>query len=191
VIVAEQPVVFFEDQQAWEKWLSSNFDSSGGVWLRIAKKSAALTSVTYQEALDVALCYGWIDGQKKKWDDESWIQKFTPRGPRSIWSKVNRDKTDVLARKGLMKAGGFAAIERAKQNGQWDAAYDSHSTIEVPEDFQRALGKSKTASKNFAGLSRTNRYAILWRLQTAKKPETRNRRMAQCIEMLKKGETFH
>ena len=188
---AEQPVVFFEDEKAWEKWLAAHFDSSPGVWLRMAKKSAAMKSVTYQEALDVALCHGWIDGQKKKWDEESWIQKFTPRGKRSMWSKINREKTDVLIAQGRMTASGHAAIERAKQNGQWEAAYDSHSTSEVPEDFQKALDRSRKATKFFATLSRQNRYAVLWRIQTAKKEETRKRRIAQFIEMLKAGETLH
>jgi uncharacterized protein YdeI (YjbR/CyaY-like superfamily) len=189
--VAEQPVVFFRNQQAWEKWLESHFDSSPGVWLRIAKKSAGIESVTYQEALDVALCHGWIDGQKKKFDDESWIQKFTPRGKRSIWSKINRDKTAVLIAQGRMKAAGVAAIDRAKENGQWEAAYDPHSTAVVPEDFQKALDKSRKATKFFEMLNRQNRYAILWRIQTAKKDETRKRRIAQFIEMLKAGETLH
>jgi Uncharacterized protein conserved in bacteria len=188
---AEQPVVFFENEKAWEKWLSANFDSSPGVWLRIAKKSAGLESVTYQEALDVALCHGWIDGQKKKFDDESWIQKFTPRGKRSIWSKINRDKTAALTAQGRMKPAGAAAIERAKDNGQWDAAYDPHSTAVVPDDFQKALDKSRKAAKFFATLSKQNRYAILWRIQTAKKEETRKGRIAQFIEMLKAGETLH
>jgi uncharacterized protein YdeI (YjbR/CyaY-like superfamily) len=189
--VAEQPIVFFQNEKEWEKWLSTNFDSSAGVWLRIAKKSAALKSVTYQEALDVALCHGWIDGQKKTFDDESWIQKFTPRGKRSIWSKINRDKTAVLTAQGRMRAGGIAAIDRAKANGQWEAAYDSHSTAVVPEDFQKALDKSRKAAKFFETLSRQNRYAILWRIQTAKKEETRKRRIAQFIEMLEAGEALH
>ncbi len=189
--VAEQPVVFFENEKEWEKWLASHFDSSPGVWLRIAKKSADLESVTYQEALDVALCHGWIDGQKKKFDDESWLQKFTPRGKRSIWSKINREKTAVLIANQRMKPAGLAAIERAKANGQWESAYDPHSTAVVPEDFQKALEKSRKAAKFFETLSRQNRYAILWRIQTAKKEETRKRRIAEFIEMLKAGETLH
>jgi len=187
----EQPVVFFESEKAWEKWLASHFDSSPGVWLRIAKKSAKLESVTYQEALNVALCHGWIDGQKKKWDDESWIQKFTPRGKRSMWSKINRDKTAMLISQGRMKPAGHAAIQRAKENGQWEAAYDPHSTAVVPKDFQKALDKSRKAKNFFETLSRQNRYAILWRIQTAKKEETRKRRIAEFIEMLKAGETLH
>ncbi len=189
--VPEKPVVFFENQGTWEKWLGSHFDSSAGVWLRIAKKAANLDSVTYQEALDTALCYGWIDGQKKKWDDESWIQKFTPRGKRSVWSKINRQKTAALIADGRMMPSGLAAIDRAKQNGQWDAAYDSHSTIDVPGDFRKALDKSRKAAKFFETLSSQNRYAILWRIQTAKKEETRNRRIAQFVEMLKEGNTLH
>jgi uncharacterized protein YdeI (YjbR/CyaY-like superfamily) len=191
VTTAEQPIVFFENEKAWEMWLSSHFDSSPGVWLRIAKKSASLKSVTYQEALDVALCHGWIDGQKKKFDDESWIQKFTPRAKRSIWSKINREKSGALISQGRMQPAGHAAIEQAKENGQWEAAFDPHSTAVVPDDFQRALDRSKKATKFFETLSRQNRYAILWRIQTAKKEETRKRRITQFIEMLKAGETLH
>ena len=155
------------------------------------EKVCDLESVTYQEALDVALCYGWIDGQKKKFDDDSWVQKFTPRGKRSLWSKINRDKTAVLISQRRMTPAGHAAIDRAKANGQWESAYDPHSTAVVPEDFQKALDKSRKATKFFETLSRQNRYAILWRIQTAKKEETRKRRIAEFIEMLKAGKTLH
>ena len=185
------PVMLFRDQKAWEVFLDKKSKSSPGVWLRIAKKSAALKSVTYQDALDSALCHGWIDGLKKSYDEESWIQRFTPRRPRSIWSKINQTKVASLVEQGRMRAGGVAAIEQAKQNGQWEAAYDSHRTATVPEDFEAALAASPKATKFFATLNSQNRYAILWRIQTAKKSETRMKRIAQFIEMLEKGEKLH
>ncbi len=189
--VAELNTMLFKTQQAWETWLASNSESSPGLWLRLAKKSASLTSLTYQEALDVALCYGWIDGQKKSYDEESWLQKFTPRGTRSIWSKINRAKALTLIEEGKMKPGGLAAIARAKQNGQWDAAYDSHRTAAVPEDFESALSRSPKAKEFFGTINSQNRYAILFRIQTAKKAATRKKRIDQFIEMLEKGETLH
>ncbi len=189
--MAELNTVLFKNQKAWETWLASHSESSPGLWLRLAKKSARLTSVTYQEALDVALCYGWIDGQKKAYDEESWLQKFTPRGTRSIWSKINRAKALKLIENGRMKPGGLASIARAKQNGQWEAAYDSHRTAGVPEDFEVALASSPKAKAFFETISRQNRYAILFRIQTAKKAETRKKRIEQFIGMLEKGETLH
>ena len=189
--MSELPVKSFKDQIAFETWLATNFDSSAGLWLRIAKKDSSEKTVNYQEALDVALCYGWIDGQKQKFDDTSWLQKFTPRGPRSIWSKINQGKVAALIDAGRMKPAGHAAIERAKANGQWEAAYDSHSTSTIPEDLEKALSKNPKARKFFTTLNSQNRYAILWRLQTAKKAETRKKRLDQFIEMLAKGETLH
>ncbi len=189
--MSELPVTLFKNQKAWETWLAKHFDSSGGVWLRIAKKSSTETSVSYQEALDVALCYGWIDGQKQKYDEGSWLQKFTPRGPRSIWSKINRTKALGLIDAGRMKPAGVESIERARANGQWESAYDSHRTSTVPEDFEAALSKNAKAKKFFATLNSQNRYAILWRLQTAKKAETRLKRIEQFVDMLNKGETLH
>lgn len=189
--MSDLPVTLFKNQKAWETWLAKHFDSSAGVWLRIAKKDSAEKSVSYQEALDVALCYGWIDGQKQKYDEGSWLQKFTPRGPRSIWSKINRTKALALIDSGRMKPAGLAAIEKAKANGQWESAYDSHRTATVPDYFERELSRNPRAKKFFATLNSQNRYAILWRLQTAKKEETRQKRIEQFIEMLNKGETLH
>ncbi len=189
--LADLAILTFKNQKAWETWLARNFESSPGAWLRIAKKSANLKSVTYPEALDVAICYGWIDGQKKSWDDESWLQKFTSRGPRSMWSKINHTKALKLIDEGRMKLPGLASIDRAKQNGQWEAAYDSHRTAAVPEDLEQALAKSPTAEAFFATLNSANRYAILFRVQTAKKEETRKRRIEQFVKMLEKGETLH
>jgi uncharacterized protein YdeI (YjbR/CyaY-like superfamily) len=181
----------FEHQKAWEAWLAAHFDSSAGVWLRLAKKSAELQSVTYQEALEVALCYGWIDGQKKTYDADSWLQKFTPRGSKSIWSKINRDKALELIERGRMQAAGLAVIEVARQNGRWEAAYDSHRTALPPADFQEALDKNPEAGAFFATLNSQNRYAILFRIQTARKAETRRKRIDQFIGMLEKHEKLY
>ena len=185
------PVVLFKDQKAWEAWLRKHFASAAGVWLRVAKKSAQLQSVSYQEALEVALCYGWIDGQKKSFDEECWLQKFTPRGPKSIWSKINRAKALDLIEHGQMRPAGLAAIESAKKNGRWDAAYDSHRTAAPPSDFIIALNKDMKAKAFFATLNSQNRYAILFRIQTAKKVETRQKRINQFVEMLAKHEKLY
>jgi uncharacterized protein YdeI (YjbR/CyaY-like superfamily) len=147
--------------------------------------------VSYQEALEVALCYGWIDGQKKSFDEESWLQKFTPRGPKSIWSKINRAKALELIEKGRMQAAGLAAIEKAKENGRWEAAYDSHRTAAPPGDFETALNNSHKAKSFCATLNSQNRFAILFRIQTAKKPETRQKRIDQFIRMLEKHEKLY
>lgn len=165
--------------------------SSGGVWLQLAKKGAPLTSVSYAEALEVALCHGWIDGQKKSYDADSWLQKFTPRGARSIWSKINREKALGLIESGRMQAAGLAQIERAKADGRWEDAYEPASTATVPEDLQAELDRNPAAKAFFETLKGSNRYAILFRVQTAKKPDTRARRIAQFVAMLEKGETLH
>jgi uncharacterized protein YdeI (YjbR/CyaY-like superfamily) len=184
-------VRLFRNTKAWEAWLARHFNSSAGLWLRLAKKAADLQSVSYQEALEVALCFGWIDGQKKSFDDESWLQKFTPRGPKSIWSKINRAKALELIEKGRMRAAGFAAIEQARESGQWEAAYDSHRTAAPPDDFVSALNKSPRAKAFFATLNSQNRFAILFRIQTARKPETRQKRIDQFIRMLEKHEKLY
>ncbi|MEO8450478.1 MAG: YdeI/OmpD-associated family protein [Gemmatimonadota bacterium] len=188
---SDLPVLSFKHQQAWEAWLAKHAASSAGLWLNVAKKSADLESVTYQEALEVALCYGWIDGQKKAFDDRSWLQKFTPRGSRSIWSKINRTKAAALIKQNRMRPAGLGAIETAKANGRWDAAYDSHRTAVAPEDFESALDTSPKAKAFFATLNRQNRYAILFRIQTVKKAETRQRRIDQFVQMLAKGEQLY
>jgi uncharacterized protein YdeI (YjbR/CyaY-like superfamily) len=185
------PVRLFKTPKAWEAWLSKHFNASAGLWLRLAKRATDLQSVSYQEALEVALCYGWIDGQKKSFDEESWLQKFTPRGPKSIWSKINRAKALELIEKGRMRAAGLAAIEQSKENGRWEAAYDSHRTAAPPGDFKAALNKSLKASAFFATLNSQNRYAILFRIQTARKPETRRKRIDQFIRMLEKHEKLY
>ena len=187
----ELPVELFKDQKHWESWLEKNHAKSPGAWLRLAKKGSDIQSVSYAEALEVALCYGWIDGQKKTCDESSWLQKFTPRGDRSLWSKVNREKAEELIRTDRMKPAGQAAIERARENGRWEAAYDSPGKATVPEDFQAELDRHPKANDFFATLNKANRYAILWRIQTVKKAETRARRIQQFIEMLERHEKIH
>jgi uncharacterized protein YdeI (YjbR/CyaY-like superfamily) len=191
VSAGDLPVVGFESQSDWADWLKENHAKSSGVWLRLAKKNSGVKSVSYEEAIEEALCFGWIDGQKKAYDETTWLQRMTPRGPRSIWSKINRDKAEVLFAAGRLQLAGLQAIERARQGGQWDAAYDSQSGAAVPPDLQAELDKSKEARDFFATLNSINRYAILHRIQTATKPETRTRRIHKFIEMLKNGEKIH
>lgn len=181
----------FADATAWWAFLEKQHATSPGVWMKIAKKEAPETSVQYPEALDAALCFGWIDGQKKSIDAQYWLQKFTPRARRSIWSKVNRDKVQALAEKGLMQPAGLAQVERARQDGRWEAAYDSWSAAEVPPDLQAALDASANARANFARLSGQNRYAILFRTHQAKRAETRARRIAEFVAMLESGAAIH
>jgi uncharacterized protein YdeI (YjbR/CyaY-like superfamily) len=181
----------FRNQQAWDAWLVKNHGSSRGVWLRIAKKDSGRSSVTYEEALESALCYGWIDGQKKPFDESWWLQKFTPRGPKSIWSVRNRDKAEALIAEGRMAAAGLLAVEAARRDGRWDAAYQGQRTAVVPEDLQKALDGSPKAKAFFATLDSANRYAILFRIHHAAGDAARARRVAQFVEMLERGEKFH
>lgn len=180
-----------EGMKDWERWLTGHHESSPGVWLMIAKKGSALTSVSYAEALEAALCHGWIDGQRKSHDAESFLQKFTPRGARSIWSKVNRDRALALIAGGAMKPAGLRAVERAKANGQWDAAYDGQRSIEIPDDLRAALARNAKANAAFGTLDSQNRYAILFRLATARRPETRAKRLKEFVAMLARGEKLH
>lgn len=187
----ESPVKRFKNQQAWEAWLEKHGHSSPGLWLRIAKKSSKLKSVSHQEALDTALCYGWIDALRKSLDDDSFIQRFTPRTAKSLWSKINRDKALSLIKNGRMRPGGVAAIEAAKGDGRWQAAYDSHRTSTVPQDLQEELDRNPKAKAFFATLNAQNRYAVLFRIQTAVKSETRKKRIAQFVEMLEQHRKLH
>lgn len=187
----EQPILVFKSPKDWELWLEKNHAASDGVWLRIARKGAGISSVMHPEALDVALCYGWIDGQSKSEDDQFWLRKFTPRGKKSIWSKVNRLKVKELIAAGRMRPAGLLEIERAKQDGRWEAAYDSPKSAAVPEDFQKALNKNAKAKAFFETLNGANRYAFLFRIQTAKRPETRAARIEKFVQMLKNGEVFY
>ena len=185
------PIRAFKDAKAWESWLAKNQTATNGIWMRIAKKASGKKSITYPEALEVALCYGWIDGLKRPESETAWLQRFTPRRQRSLWSKINRDKALGLIACGRMTPGGLQEIERAKQDGRWEAAYSSPGAATMPADFKKELNQHPAAKAFFKTLSRTNSYAILWRIQTAKKPETRARRIRQFIEMLEKGETIH
>lgn len=188
---ADLPVLLFEDTASLEEWLERNHATAPGVWMRLAKKASGLRSVTYAEALDVALCYGWIDGLKKSHDEATWLQKFTPRKRRSTWSKVNRDKALALMESGRMRPAGLAEVERARADGRWDAAYDSQRNASVPPELQAALDGSPAARDFFETLDRANRYAVIWRVQTAARPETRERRIRQLVEMLERRETLH
>jgi uncharacterized protein YdeI (YjbR/CyaY-like superfamily) len=192
--VASEPHPFsklFKTKQAWTAWLDRNHHKSTGLWLQIAKKGSGLQSVTYGEAVEIALCYGWIDGQKRPQDEKIWLQRFVPRSAKSVWSKINREKALALMASGAMKPAGLAAIEKAKQSGQWSAAYDSPREAVVPSDLQAALDASPKAKAFFETLDKVNRYAILWRIQTVKKPETRVRKIVHFIGMLERKEKIH
>ena len=188
---SDYPIVLFADRTEFQAWLSAHHASQPGLWLRIAKAAAPLRSVTYAEALDVALCFGWIDGQKKSYDADSFLQKFTPRQKRSPWSKRNREHAERLIAAGEMHPAGLAAVAAAKADGRWDRAYDSAGTATVPEDLRAALDEHPQASAFFETLTGANRYAILYRVQTAVKPETRARRIAEFVAMLQRRETLH
>lgn len=188
---AELPIILIENQPAFEDWLKTNAASSAGVWLRFAKKGSGIASVSYAEALESALCYGWIDSQAKSFDDKTWIQRFTPRGKRSIWSKINTEKAEQLIAIGRMTPAGMKAIETAKQNGNWDNAYAAQSVAAPPDDFAAALEQNAEAKSFFETLNSQNRYAILFRIRNAKKPETRANRIQQFIKMLERGEKIY
>jgi len=185
------PIGEFASAREWSRWLAANHDSTKELWLRLAKKGAEAKTVTRAEALEVALCYGWIDGQARSEDEEFWLQRFTPRTRRSKWSKINREAAEALIAAGKMKPSGLAAVEAAKTDGRWDAAYASPRNIEVPDDLTRELKKRPAARKLFARLNAQNRYAILYRIHDAKRPETRARRIAKYVDMLDRGETIH
>ena len=184
-------ILLFRRQKDWQDWLGANHATSSGAWLRLAKKRSAIQSVSYREALEAALCFGWIDAQKKGESEQAWLQRFTPRRDKSIWSKVNRGKAAALIKACRMQPAGLEQVERAKKDGRWGAAYDSPGSAEVPDDLQAALDRNPRAKAFFGALDRANRYAILWRIQTVKKAETRARRIRQFIEMLKRHEKVH
>src|SRR5579872_3289306 len=176
------PTLSFATQQEWEAWLDAHHTNTPGLWLKIAKKGASTRTISYATALESALCYGWIDGQKAALDDQHWLQKFTPRRPKSIWSKVNREKAEAIIATGKMRAAGLRQVTLAQADGRWEAAYDGQSTMTVPEDFQLALDQHAEAREFFASLNSVNRYAILFRIHAAKKPATRAARIEQFIE---------
>jgi uncharacterized protein YdeI (YjbR/CyaY-like superfamily) len=177
-------LISFTTPDKFEEWLSENFELNEGIWLRMYKKASGEKTVVYKEALDVALCYGWIDGQVKKYDDKSYIQKFTPRRKRSNWSQRNVEHVARLMALGKMKPSGIAEVERAKADGRWDKAYESQSEMDVPEDFLNAMKANPKALEFFQSLNKINRYAIAYQLQSAKRPETRERRFEKFLNMM-------
>jgi uncharacterized protein YdeI (YjbR/CyaY-like superfamily) len=187
--VTDEPILFFASREGWRVWLEGHHGDDAGVWLKIAKKGRGIDSVSHLEALDVALCFGWIDAVRHAHDDDYFLQRFTPRRPRSKWSQRNRDKAEALIAAGEMHPAGLAEVERAKADGRWDAAYEPQSRATVPDDLQAALDANPAAAETFAGLNRQNRYAILFRLRDAKRPETRARRLERFVAMLERGET--
>jgi uncharacterized protein YdeI (YjbR/CyaY-like superfamily) len=191
VTQTDLPVLGLGDAGAWESWLAQRHASSPGVWLKIAKKGSGATGLSYPEALEVALCYGWIDGQKGAFDDEYWLQRFTPRKPGSRWSKINTEKAAELIAAGRMRPAGMREVELAREDGRWDAAYSGQRSAAVPEDLERELAGNEAARAFFATLSSVNRYAILYRIADAKRPETRARRIAKYVAMLAAHETIY
>jgi len=185
------PVLGFADAAAWEAWLAGQHATSPGIWLKIPKSGTAARGVSYPEALAVALCYGWIDGQKAGLDDDYWLQRFTPRRPGSRWSKINTEKATELIEAGRMQPAGLREVERARADGRWDAAYAGQRTMAVPPDLERALAGNDAARAFFATLSGANRYAILYRIADAKRPQTRAQRIGKYVAMLAAHETIH
>jgi uncharacterized protein YdeI (YjbR/CyaY-like superfamily) len=186
----EQPVLFFATQADLEAWMGEHGEESDGIWLKFAKKASGIQSVVYAEAVEIALCHGWIDGQAKPLDDHHYLQRFTPRRARSKWSKRNREKAERLSAEGRMRPPGLREIDRAKEDGRWDAAYDSPASATVPDDFQAALDAEPAAREFFESLSSTKRYSFLYRITDAKRPETRAKRIAEYVEFLRVGKTL-
>lgn len=188
---SDLPVISFADPLSFESWLDDNCNTSPGIRLHIAKKNSGVVTVSYNEALEVALCYGWVDSQKEAFDEKTWLQRFTPRGAKSIWSKVNKEKAEQLVTNGRMKTSGYKAIEEARKNGNWDKAYESQSIASLPEDFAIELERNAEAKAFYDMLDRQNKYAIVFRIHNAKKQETRDKRIRQFIQMLEKGEKIY
>jgi len=189
--VATDSSLTFEERHQWEVWLEQNGTSSSGVWLRIAKSGAKRFTISYASALEAALCYGWIDGQKQADDENYWLQRFSPRSARSIWSKINKEKAEALIRAGKMRPPGLRAIELARRDGRWERAYASARNSVIPSDLAQALAANPKARAFFATLNRQNRYAILFRIQNVKKADTRASKIAQFVDMLSRGERLH
>ena len=190
-MASDYEIIPFKTQADFRKWLHKNHASVPGIWLKMFKKDSGIESINYKQALDEALCYGWIDGQSKSGDDKYWIQKFTPRRKKSMWSKRNIEHIERLRKEGKMREAGEKEVEAAKADGRWAAAYDGPATIKMPEDFLKELSKDKKAEAFFNTLNKTNTFAIAWQLQTAVKLETRERRFKKLLEMLKKGKKIH
>jgi len=189
--MSELQVLQFASQKDWKDWLDKNRGQLDGVWLKYAKKDSGVTTINHSEAIDTALCYGWIDSQAKSLDDRFYLVKFTPRRPKGVWSRINVERVERLIAEGKMKPSGLAQVEAAKADGRWDAAYEGQSTARVPEDFQKALNKNKKAAEFFESLSKSNKYAFIWRLHHVKRPEARARNIEKYVEMLADGEKFH
>ncbi len=187
----ELEIVLFAGPAELEAWLEENATESAGLWLKITKKGAPVPSVTYDEAVELALCFGWIDSQKRGFDETHFLQRFTPRRPRGRWSKINREKAEALEKAGALRPAGASEVEAAKADGRWESAYEGSRTAKVPDDLQAALDANPKAAAFFADLDSANRYAIIWRLGEAKKPETRARRLAKFLAMLENGEKLH
>lgn len=187
----DYPVKSFKSASAFEEWLDKNHKKADGLWMKIAKANTGIKSIAFPDAIDIALCYGWIDGLRRALDEEYYIQKFTPRRGKSVWSVINKNKVAQLIQEGRMKEAGLAAIDDAKKNGQWDKAYHSPANAQVPEDFQKALDKNKKAKAFFAKLSSQNRFAIIYRLHQVKREETKKKKTEEYISMLEKGKTIY
>ena len=187
----ELPVLHFASKKELEAWLEENHGGTEGLWLKIAKKGSGVESVNYAEALELALCFGWIDSQKRGFDEAFFLQRFTPRRPRGKWSQINRAKAEELISAGVMRSAGLAEVETAKADGRWDAAYAGQRAATVPDDLRHELDNNKVAAEFFATLDGANRYAIIYRLQEAKKPETRQKRLRKFVAMLEHGERIH
>lgn len=190
-MLKDLPITLYETKVDWRQWLAREHEGSTGVWVKIAKKNTGAHSVSYEEALNVALCFGWIDGQVQKYDQQYYLQKFSPRRVGSTWSKSNIARVEKLIKDSEMQPSGLAAIERAKQNGQWERAYDSPSNMTVPPDFQQMLDENPEAKDFFQSLNKTTQFSFLWRIHTAKRPETRQSRIETALSMLKEKRTFH
>jgi uncharacterized protein YdeI (YjbR/CyaY-like superfamily) len=186
-----QPKLFFASLAEWEQWLEKNHSASDGLWIKIAKTKTGIASVRYPDVLDAALCFGWIDGRREALDEHYFLQRFTPRRPRSRWSQINRQKAERLIAEGRMRPAGRAEVETAKDDGRWEAAYESQSTSSVPDDLKRELDARPKAREFFSRLNSQNRYAILYRLHEAKRPSTRAQRLAKFVAMLEAGETIY
>lgn len=184
-------IIAFESAEDFGAWLAEHHAASPGIWLKLRRKRPGVAALDYAQALDVALCHGWIDGRKERFDDEWWLQRFTPRRSRSRWSKINREKAEALTAQGRMRPAGLAEVERARADGRWDAAYDSARTAEVPDDLAAALAAEPAAAAFFETLDRPNRYAVLYRVQEPKRAETRARRIETYVAMLARGEKLH
>jgi uncharacterized protein YdeI (YjbR/CyaY-like superfamily) len=188
---ADREIMSFESAEAWDAWLTRNHADSAGIWLKIAKKGSGQQSVSYPQALDVALCFGWIDGQKGRGDGDCWLQRFTPRKPGSKWSRINTEKAAVLIDAGRMQAAGLREVERARADGRWEAAYAGQRTVMVPGDLADALAANDAAREFFGTISSVNRYAVLYRIGAVKRPATRARKIAQYVAMLAEHKTIH